>query len=513
VKKYDPVHRLASSTAHTNQKRTCESEPIRPDSVVPTKPWYFELSLTLKQMNRGGETTFKFYEILEADPCCTDEQLKRAYRKKALKLHPDKTGGREQADFIAVNEAYKILKDPYLRKYYNRHGDQGVEIFKTAGSVSMSLLESKSFLTKFFLKVMTHPFILAPFFIYIGLQFLLIVLFLWFADCKFEGWQASWTAVFTCLWIPLASVAMLALSFTVIASYLNWTAHSNSSEEAENLDEDQKKKMKLSVFYLFLLCLAFDVPVIGIIWSSVLLHNSLVASTSWNATVWPLAWSAYILVAARFVKFALQWPTFKTSRIRLCKLGKICANGLGISLLLTALSQPKPTWLVAAACATFVIFSCVGEYFASLESKLKCRSELERVDRTIDDPIEARQAKEKLATNAARMRTFGYLFTGSVLLQFCFFASHLLFEWPRSWTWTIFLVVISASIQIITFALVIPLILLAMDRMLPDISDKTLSELQTGASADCVVIDLPAKTIYSFGYALGRFQPRIKGRK
>lgn len=61
-----------------------------------------------------------YYKILELDINCGQEEIKRAYRKLALKFHPDKNNDLDaHSKFITINEAYEILKDTYSRSQYN----------------------------------------------------------------------------------------------------------------------------------------------------------------------------------------------------------------------------------------------------------------------------------------------------------------------------------------------------------------------------------------------------------
>ncbi|KMU80855.1 J protein type 1 [Coccidioides immitis RMSCC 3703] len=67
-----------------------------------------------------------FYEILGVEPLATTEHLKKAYRKKALELHPDKNYGNiEQctALFAEVQAAYEVLSDPQERAWYDSNRD------------------------------------------------------------------------------------------------------------------------------------------------------------------------------------------------------------------------------------------------------------------------------------------------------------------------------------------------------------------------------------------------------
>ncbi|XP_064395120.1 dnaJ homolog subfamily A member 1-like [Halichondria panicea] len=70
----------------------------------------------------------KLYDILGVDPSATDAQLKKAYRKMALKYHPDKNPGPENEEkFKEIAAAYEILSDEKKRKVYDEHGEEGLK--------------------------------------------------------------------------------------------------------------------------------------------------------------------------------------------------------------------------------------------------------------------------------------------------------------------------------------------------------------------------------------------------
>lgn len=61
-----------------------------------------------------------YYETLGIDKKSTQETIKKAYKTKAGKLHPDKGGNHN--DFVKLNEAYSVLSDKKKRKHYDEHG-------------------------------------------------------------------------------------------------------------------------------------------------------------------------------------------------------------------------------------------------------------------------------------------------------------------------------------------------------------------------------------------------------
>ena len=73
--------------------------------------------------------TFDYYEILEITRTSDKETIKKAYRKMALKYHPDRNPDDKNAEeqFKRINEAYEVLSDDSKRQIYDKYGKEGLQ--------------------------------------------------------------------------------------------------------------------------------------------------------------------------------------------------------------------------------------------------------------------------------------------------------------------------------------------------------------------------------------------------
>jgi molecular chaperone DnaJ len=86
-------------------------------------------------------TVRDYYEVLSVSRSATEQEIKSAYRKLALKYHPDRNQGSKEAEekFKEAAEAYAVLADEEKRSLYDRYGHAGVSAAAGAGGFDPSV--------------------------------------------------------------------------------------------------------------------------------------------------------------------------------------------------------------------------------------------------------------------------------------------------------------------------------------------------------------------------------------
>ncbi|KAL6646879.1 hypothetical protein ACP70R_015573 [Stipagrostis hirtigluma subsp. patula] len=71
-----------------------------------------------------------YYKVLQVERGASDDELKKAYRKLAMKWHPDKNPSNKkeaEAKFKQISEAYEVLSDSQKRAVYDQYGEDGLK--------------------------------------------------------------------------------------------------------------------------------------------------------------------------------------------------------------------------------------------------------------------------------------------------------------------------------------------------------------------------------------------------
>ncbi|XP_073129407.1 uncharacterized protein [Henckelia pumila] len=78
-----------------------------------------------------------YYNILKVEKGATEEDVKKSYRRLAMKWHPDKNPNNKkeaEAKFKQISEAYEVLSDPQKRQIYDQLGEEGLKDMPPPGS-------------------------------------------------------------------------------------------------------------------------------------------------------------------------------------------------------------------------------------------------------------------------------------------------------------------------------------------------------------------------------------------
>lgn len=94
-----------------------------------------------------------YYEVLGVNKTASEDEIKKAYKKAALRWHPDKNpDNKEHAEnkFKGVSEAYQVLSDPQKRSIYDRGGPDAVHRGEGSGGNPFDFSDAFSIFEQFF---------------------------------------------------------------------------------------------------------------------------------------------------------------------------------------------------------------------------------------------------------------------------------------------------------------------------------------------------------------------------
>ncbi|KAJ3342383.1 hypothetical protein HDU93_002499 [Gonapodya sp. JEL0774] len=170
--------------------------------------------------------TADFYHVLGVQKTATDEELKKGYRKMALKYHPDKHGDSPEATelFQRIKLAYETLSDSNKRAIYDQYGERGLTVVSNAGPLA-------EFLSPELVGMINVIVMVATFFI------VTVLLFPIFLALQIDGTIAwSWAVIAIPLWI------FDVLAFLLIAGAPTKGDHVDDSDDPNHAGMSQRDR-------------------------------------------------------------------------------------------------------------------------------------------------------------------------------------------------------------------------------------------------------------------------------
>ncbi|KCV72762.1 DnaJ like subfamily A member 2 [Fonticula alba] len=181
----------------------------------------------------NAEEEYDYYEILNVSRDASEEEIKKAHRRMALRYHPDKPTG-DADKFRQIQHAYEVLMNPTRRKLYDQYGEAGLKMYDGYGNHPLGNLAAENL--SLWVCLLLLPVLLLLLF------FILVVVNVDYA----KGW--SWPAIWTPLWVINFIVVLLSLSVTVLA-------FSAASEDSAEIS----KPSVVSFFFSVILTLIWQI--------------------------------------------------------------------------------------------------------------------------------------------------------------------------------------------------------------------------------------------------------------
>lgn len=186
-----------------------------------------------------GSDNHEYYELLglEKSSSVTQEDIKAAYKKLSLSMHPDKLKqkGIEETDeirqqFLRIKEAYSVLNDVKKRKLYDDIGETGIKLLEDPAQVD-PIVMLKNYQKNIFDRIWFGMFIIILF----SSLFVLPVLF----SMKCDG-SLPQTVTWSALWTPMWLIDMILLIRCFLVFIFTKSSQENSNDanaDDEDIDE------------------------------------------------------------------------------------------------------------------------------------------------------------------------------------------------------------------------------------------------------------------------------------
>jgi len=107
-------------------------------------------------ISRLSQSGNSLYELLDIPKESTDQEIKKKYRRLALKYHPDKNPDNAEAEemFKKINQAHSVLMDEKKRKIYDKYGSFGLYVADQIGEDNIEILDKLMVLKSTWFKVL-----------------------------------------------------------------------------------------------------------------------------------------------------------------------------------------------------------------------------------------------------------------------------------------------------------------------------------------------------------------------
>ena len=474
--------------------------------------------------------TYSFYKCLNLRPECTDDDITRAYRKLALKYHPDKRTGCPEK-FKEIKTAHDILKDPIKREFYDRFGDAGLKfIAPSDGSPMNAASDTSTFVGRTVLRVLSRPTRLIPYFLTIAFINLCLVLFFYFLDKKmyFGGLKTiPWYAIFSLLWMYLLPIYLICglAAFLVMATVKSAYERLFNSATYESHPVPRRKFLVIAAIVFSVAgAIAVNLCLALFIYSTVMMaiyfdeNGKLTDGMTWSSIYGPLILIQNICAILMFIHCLATLSFYQNPKRlwseRLLILGRHAGSAITVIVFNYFIIQfydstdgDKSTLFYAfSAIYLLWIYNIISNYFEYKwkdeelsETLLKKFGEGGRVD------IEIFLKKELKMRN----RIFGIIYAVE-LIWAVLYNLHYAGMWPKTWSMTNLLLLLCVYAAIIVFGVILPLFVLVMDKAIPPNSFATFDSASPGEEG-ITVIEIPVR-LYRFGFGLAPIQPRIKSK-